>query len=36
MVHKPYEKSNALEIYPGVAQQMNKYAEKHKEMFFSE
>jgi len=36
MVHDPYEKSNALEIYPEVAQQMIEYAEKHKEMFFSE
>ncbi len=36
MVHDPYEKSNALAIYPDVAQQMVKYAEKHKEAFFSE
>mgnify|MGYP001791616710 CR=1 FL=1 len=36
MVHDPYEKSNALEIYPEVAQQMIEYAEKHKATFFSE
>ncbi|MEM6843516.1 MAG: sulfatase [Bacteroidota bacterium] len=36
LVHDPYEKSNALEIYPEVAQQMIEYAEKHKEMFFTE
>ncbi|WKN40970.1 sulfatase-like hydrolase/transferase [Tunicatimonas pelagia] len=36
LVHDPYEKSNALEIYPEVAQQMIEYAEKHKKMFFDE
>ena len=36
MVHDPYEKSNALKIYPEVAQRMIEYAEKHQEMFFSE
>ncbi|MEO0330792.1 MAG: sulfatase-like hydrolase/transferase, partial [Bacteroidota bacterium] len=36
IVHDPYEKSNALEIYPDVARQMIEYAEKHKAMFFAE
>ncbi|MEQ9441506.1 MAG: sulfatase-like hydrolase/transferase [Cyclobacteriaceae bacterium] len=36
MVHDPYEKSNALTIYPEVAKKMIEYAEQHKATFFTE
>lgn len=36
MVHDPYEKINVIDEYPDIAEQMLRYAEEHRSIFFDE
>lgn len=36
MVHDPYEKSNVIEWYSGIADTLIQYAQKHRELFYKE